>query len=141
MRYRRRRTFFDSAASYEIVRDNLDTLYTAIDDGATGVRIPKHAKKELDAFLDCGLLCRGFARLWCARCNESRLVSFSCKGRGFCQSCMGRRMCATSANLIDHVLPEVAPSIARLHRCSSGDGARKSAQYSLPTTTARQFVT
>ena len=98
----------ETTALYEIVRDNVDTLYAAIDDGAIDARIPKHAKKELDAFLDCGLLCRGFARLWCARCNESRLVSFSCKGRGFCPSCMGRRMCATSANLIDHVLPEVA---------------------------------
>ena len=98
----------ETTALYEVVRDNLDTLHAAIDDGALDVRLPKHAKKELDAYLDCGLLSRGFARLWCARCNESRLVAFSCKGRGFCPSCMGRRMCATSANLIDHVLPEVA---------------------------------
>ena len=98
----------ETTALYEVVSDNLDTLYAAIDDGALDVRIPKHAKKELDAVLDCGLLCRGFARLWCAGCNESRLVAFSCKGRGFCPSCMGRRMCATSANLLDHVLPEVA---------------------------------
>jgi len=64
-------------------------------------------KKELDAYLDCGLLCRGFARLYCTACDETRLVAFSCKGRGFCPSCCGRRMCATSANLIDYVLPEV----------------------------------
>lgn len=98
----------ETTALYEVVRDNLDTLYAAIDDGALDVRIPKHAKKELDAFLDCGLLCRGFARVWCAACNESRLVAFACKGRGFCPSCMGRRMCATAANLVDDVLPEVA---------------------------------
>jgi len=47
---------------YEIVRDNLETLYVAIDDGAIAVRVPKHAKKELEAYLDCGILCRGFAR-------------------------------------------------------------------------------
>ncbi|MEI8255908.1 MAG: transposase [Deltaproteobacteria bacterium] len=98
----------ETTALYEVVRDNLDTLYAAIDDGALDVRIPKHAKKELDAFLDCGLLCRGFAKLWCSACNESRLVAFSCKGRGFCPSCMGRRMCATATTLVDHVLPEVA---------------------------------
>jgi hypothetical protein len=98
----------ETTALYEVVRDNLETLYAAIDDGALDVRIPKHAKKELDAFLDCGLLCRGFARLWCSACNESRLVAFACKGRGFCPSCMGRRMCATAANLVDRVLPEVA---------------------------------
>jgi hypothetical protein len=37
------------------VRDNLETLYGAIDDGALDVRLSKHAKKELEAFLDCGL--------------------------------------------------------------------------------------
>ncbi|XWJ74101.1 transposase zinc-binding domain-containing protein [Sorangium cellulosum] len=56
----------------------METLYGAIDDGAIAVRIPKHAKKELEAYLDCGLLCRGFARLRCERCEESRLVAFSC---------------------------------------------------------------
>ncbi|WP_408022426.1 transposase zinc-binding domain-containing protein [Sorangium sp. Soce836] len=86
----------------------MESLYGAIDDGAIAVRIPKHAKKELEAYLDCGLLCCGFARLRCERCEESRLVVFSCKGRGFCPSCLGRRMCATAANLIEDVLPEVA---------------------------------
>ncbi len=95
----------ETTALYEVVRDNLETLYGAIDDGALDVRIPKHAKKELEAYLDCGLLCRGFARLRCGSCDESRLVAFSCKGRGFCPSCLGRRMCATAANLIEYVLP------------------------------------
>jgi hypothetical protein len=104
--YQRRRP--ETTALYEVVRDNLETLYGAIDDGALDVRLPKHAKKELEAYLDCGLLCRGFARLRCGACDESRLVAFSCKGRGFCPSCLGRRMCATAANLIEHVLPEVA---------------------------------
>jgi len=40
-------------------------------------RIPKHARKELEAYLDCGLLCRGFARLKCEDCGERRLVAFS----------------------------------------------------------------
>ncbi|WP_437945149.1 hypothetical protein [Sorangium sp. So ce296] len=35
-------------------------------------------------------------------------MTFSCKGPGFCPSCLGRRMCATAANLIEDVLPEVA---------------------------------
>jgi hypothetical protein len=41
------------------------------------VHIPKHAQKELEASLDCGLLCRGFARLRCDSCDQSRLVAFS----------------------------------------------------------------
>jgi len=88
-----------------VVRDNLETLFGAIDDGALAVRIPRHARKELLAYLECGLLCRGFARLKCRACAETRLVAFSCKGRGFCPSCMGRRMSATAANLIERVLP------------------------------------
>ncbi|WP_437954768.1 transposase zinc-binding domain-containing protein [Sorangium sp. So ce119] len=104
--YERRRP--EKTTLYEIVRDNVETLYGAIDDGAIAVRIPKHAKKEIEAYLDCGLLCRGFARLRCERCEESRLVAFSCKGRGFCPSCLVRRMCSTAANLIEDVLPEVA---------------------------------
>jgi hypothetical protein len=104
--YERRRP--ERTTLYEIVRDNVETLYGAIDDGAIAIRIPQHAKKELEAYLDCGLLCRGFARLRCESCDESRLVAFSCKGRGFCPSCLGRRMCATAANLIEDVLPEVA---------------------------------
>jgi len=31
--------------------------FGAIDDGALAVRIPRHARKELLAYLDCGLLC------------------------------------------------------------------------------------
>ncbi len=96
----------EATALYEVVRDNLETLHGAIADGALAVRIPKHARKELSAYLDCGLLCRGFARLRCGQCGESRLVAFSCKGRGFCPSCLGRRMNATSANLMERVLPE-----------------------------------
>jgi Transposase zinc-binding domain len=75
---------------------------------AAGPSWAKHAKKEREAYLDRGLLCRGFARLRCDRCEEGRLVAFSCKGRGCCPSCLGRRMCAAAANLIEDVLPEVA---------------------------------
>jgi serine/threonine protein kinase len=64
-------------------------------------------RAELERYLDCGLLCRGFAHLACTGCKERRLVAFSCKGRGFCPSCMGRRMAQTAANLVDHVLPPV----------------------------------
>jgi hypothetical protein len=45
---------------YKVVRDNLETLYGAIGDGAIAVRIPKHARKELEASLGCGLLCPRF---------------------------------------------------------------------------------
>lgn len=71
--------------------------------------MPGFVRQELDGYLECGLLCRGFARVLCekAGCRASRVVAFSCGGRGFCPSCLGRRMCQTAANLLEHVLPKV----------------------------------
>jgi hypothetical protein len=95
---------------YAVVRDNLETFYGAADDGAIDAVLPKFVRDELEGFLSCGLLCRGFAKLACPTCPaESHLVAFSCGGRGFCPSCLGRRMCSTAANLVDLVLPREAP--------------------------------
>ena len=38
---------------------------------------------------------------------KDRVVPFSCKGRGWCPSCGGRRMADTAAHLVDRVLPWV----------------------------------
>lgn len=51
--YRRHRP--ETTALYEVVRDNIETLLAAIDDGALAFRIPRHAREELLAYLDCGL--------------------------------------------------------------------------------------
>lgn len=45
-RYERRRP--ERTALYEVVRDNLETLYGAVEDGALEVRIAKHARKVDD---------------------------------------------------------------------------------------------
>lgn len=103
--YERRRP--EATTLYEVVRDNLETLYGAVDDGAVKLALPGFVRRELEGYLDCGLLCRGFARLRCDGCAETRLVSFCCKGRGFCPSCLGRKMSATAANLVDYVMPKV----------------------------------
>ena len=63
--------------------------------------------KEMEEFLGCGVLGRGFLRLKCDTCSTSRLVAFSCKRRGFCPSCCGRRMNEGSAYLVDYVFPHV----------------------------------
>jgi hypothetical protein len=105
--YERRRP--EATTLYQVVADNLATLYGAVDEGALGIALPRFVKKELEGYLDCGLLCRGFARLRCDGCDETRLVAFSCKGRGFCPSCLGRKMAATAAHLMEDVLPVGAP--------------------------------
>jgi hypothetical protein len=46
-------------------------------------------------------------RARCDACGCERLDAFSCKGRGFCPSCGGRRMADTAAHLVDRVLPEI----------------------------------
>ena len=69
--------------------------------------LPHFAAEELRAFLRCGVLAHGFLRLRCDDCKLERLVPFSCKRRGFCPSCGGRRMADTAAHLVDRVWPRV----------------------------------
>src|SRR5262245_16146401 len=69
--------------------------------------VPRFVERELRLFLECGVLAHGFLRVHCDNCGEDRVVAFSCKGRGFCSSCAGRRMADTAAHLVDRVLPPV----------------------------------
>lgn len=66
-----------------------------------------YVKREFEAFLGCGILSKGFIRLVCDTCKINRFVPFSCKKRGFCPSCCGRRMNEGAAFLVDHVFPQV----------------------------------
>lgn len=105
MTYARRRP--EAGTLHRVVRENLKTFYAATEDRHGGASLPSLVRKELEGYLDCGLLCRGFAVVACGSCNERRLVAFGCHGRGFCPSCLGRRMAQTACNLLDHVLPRV----------------------------------
>ena len=69
--------------------------------------VPRFVERELRKFLECGVLANGFLRVHCDACGQDRVVAFSCKGRGICSSCGGRRMAETAAHLVDRVLPEV----------------------------------
>ncbi|MBN2718255.1 MAG: transposase zinc-binding domain-containing protein [Deltaproteobacteria bacterium] len=65
-----------------------------------GQYLSRHVEKELRDFLKCGVLAHGFVRMRCNECGRSMVVGFSCKGRGFCPSCTGRRMADTSLRLV-----------------------------------------
>jgi hypothetical protein len=67
---------------------------------------PCFVARELRAYLRCGVLAHGFVRVPCDACGIDRVVPFSCKGRGFCPSCGGRRMADTAAHLVERVIPE-----------------------------------
>lgn len=92
---------------HQVVRDNIETLFAAVSEGEVAAALPDFVRKELEAYLDCGLLSRGFALLACDSCDERHLRALSCKRRGFCPACLGRRMAQSSANLLEHVLPSV----------------------------------
>jgi hypothetical protein len=77
---------------YCVVEEHLETFLDAAAQHAGGSRLPKFVEQKLRDFLTCGVLAHGFARLRCGECAFERLVPFSCKGRGFCPSCGGRRM-------------------------------------------------
>lgn len=70
-----------------------------------GRSLPRFVVRELERYLECGLLPHGFLRVICQDCKEEQLVAFSCKGRGFCPSCCTRRMYDAEAQLTERVLP------------------------------------
>jgi hypothetical protein len=92
---------------YHVVRDHFETFRAQAASLRDGEGLPRFVEREFREFLTCGCLAAGFARFHCDACGHDRLVPFSCKGRGFCPSCGGRRMAERAAHLIDHVLPDV----------------------------------
>jgi hypothetical protein len=69
--------------------------------------LPAYVEREFRAYLRCGVFAHGFVRAHCDDCGHDLLVPFSCKHRGICPSCAGRRMANTGAHLVDRVLPDV----------------------------------
>lgn len=67
--------------------------------------LPQYVQNEFEEYLKCGRLEHGFLRVQCASCCHELSVAFSCKGRGFCPSCGGKRMVESAALLVDSILP------------------------------------
>jgi hypothetical protein len=90
-----------------VVREQLETfLEAARARSAHGRGLPAYVERELRAYVDCGILARGFARVRCSDCGFERLVAFSCKA-GVCPSCSARRMEDTAEHLVRNVFPAV----------------------------------
>ena len=89
-----------------IVREGLPRLVRAL--AERDLALPSHVEREFAAYLGCGDPAEGFAWLECEDCGHHRLVLFSCKTRGFCPSCAGRRMAERAMHLVDRVIPHVA---------------------------------
>jgi transposase len=63
--------------------------------------------RAVQAFLDCGRLYGGFARLRCPSCKTEHLLAFSCQTRNFCASCQAKRAALFAERLRHEVLAEV----------------------------------
>ena len=91
---------------HQVVRENLESFLAQVSaEDPDGPGLPSYVERELRRYLGCGIAARGFVRIVCGRCHEEMIVGFSCKGLGFCPSCLGRRMNDVAAHLVDRVLP------------------------------------
>ncbi|HEV2056534.1 MAG TPA: transposase zinc-binding domain-containing protein [Methylomirabilota bacterium] len=90
-----------------LIRKHLEPFLREASDRGDGHGLPRFVEQEFREFLTCGVLAHGFARLRCADWTFERLVPFSCKRRGICPSCGGRRKAERAASLVDEMLPQV----------------------------------
>ena len=80
-------------------------------------------ERSVRAFLRCGDLQEGFARVRCADCKYELFVAFSCKQRCTCSSCHQKRTLLTALHVAEEVCSPVAhrqvvltiPKRLRLH--------------------------
>src|SRR6266567_2344838 len=92
---------------YHVIADHLETFLASCEADPDATGLPTYVQREFYAYLRCGILAHGFLRLGCDTCPKELLLPFSCKRRGFCPSCAGRRMAQTAAHLVECVIPWV----------------------------------
>jgi hypothetical protein len=100
--YERRRP--DETLLYQLIEEHWPTFLERAEQSGG---LPDFIIEEFEAYLRCGILEHSLAHFACRRCGESLVVAYSCKKRGFCPSCTGRRMAGVAAHLVDEVIPEV----------------------------------
>lgn len=98
--YRRRQP--EQTVLYRVVQENYRTFASLCEEEDRP--LPAFIRREFEKYMACGILSEGFARVHCGACGYDRLVGFSCKRRGWCPSCLGRRMNDGAAFLADHVI-------------------------------------
>lgn len=91
-------------ALFGLVQEHLEDFFRHAREAYDGP-LPKYVKDEFRKYLACGDFSRGFVHVQCPVCRADKAVAFSCKVRGLCPSCAGRRMSGTAAHLVDCVLP------------------------------------
>ena len=92
---------------YQTMAEHLESWLAKRQADSSRTPLPEFVTKELRGFLRCGVLQYGFVMANCETCDSKNFAAFSCKKRGFCSSCLAKRMSESSAHLIDNVLPRV----------------------------------
>jgi hypothetical protein len=92
---------------YRTLEGHLEAFLAGASEQRGGEGLPAFVTRELRAYLRCGRPEHGCVHVKCERCGDELVVAFSCKGRGFCPSCGGRRMSELAAQLVDRVIPKV----------------------------------
>ena len=95
----------ETTVLYQVVAKQLETFLVRQQERERS--IPKFVEREFRDYLTGGVAEHGFLRLHCDDCGQDRILAFSCKRRGWCPSCGGRRMSDTAAHLVDSVFPWV----------------------------------
>jgi Putative transposase/Transposase zinc-binding domain len=63
--------------------------------------------RTVSAFLECGRLQNGFARIRCPQCRGEHLLAFSCQTRNFCPSCQAKRAALVAEKMHATILAPV----------------------------------
>lgn len=104
--YRRRSP--ERGVLYQLVHDkrqDLEYRWEELFQSAYGYLRPE-VIKAYDAYLNCGVLEHGVARVYCDSCQHTLLVAFSCKKRGVCPSCGAKRAVKFAEHLYHEVLED-----------------------------------
>jgi len=94
---------------FHAVNDNLKDFLSSLEEDPDARGFPDFVRREFEKFLACGFYEKGVTRIGCKDpgCGEDYWLPTSCKCRGFCPSCGGRRMNVFAINLDERVIPFV----------------------------------
>jgi len=105
--YRPRRP--ERTAFYRLLEQHFDDYVYAYEERFEPKAGPLRpvVRPTVEAFLDCGRLHGGFARLRCPSCKDEHLLAFSCQSRNFCPSCQAKRSLLFAEKLREQILAPV----------------------------------
>jgi hypothetical protein len=99
----------ERTAFYQVLDEHFSEYMNAYEERyeARSGPLRRVVQPTVEAFLDCGRLIGGFARLRCPKCRGEHLLAFSCQTRNFCASCQAKRAALFAEKLVDEILEPV----------------------------------